>query len=726
MQNDPLKNPVQYLKFVGPKRAEAFAKAGINTVRDLLYYFPSRYLDRSTIISINRALKLTRDGYEGELTIIAKVTQTNHFGYGKKRIFKVTFEDDSGSIECIWFQGIKYVKDIFKEDKYFAISGKPVISKYGHLQIAHPDFDRIEDSESKEFINTGKIIPFYKKTKELREGKIGDLSLRKIINMAVEKYCNHVDETLPEYILKKEGLLNINDTIKNIHFPADQTKLDSAKQRMKFEESLFFQLLLELKRKSLKDKHTAQKFIIAKQTIKKLLNNLQFDLTDAQLRVLTDIRNDFESGKPMNRLLQGDVGSGKTIVALIAMLITSDNNYQSALMAPTEILAMQHYQNITNLLSEFDIQVVLITGSQPAKQRTLVQKIIKDNKNCIIIGTHALFEEKVTIPNLGLIVIDEQHRFGVVQRSRLIEKSVSPHILAMTATPIPRTLTMTLYGDLDVSIIDELPKYRQPVKTVVRFEKKLPAVFDFVKSKIADGYQSFLVYPLVEESDKINLGAAEVEFKKLSETYFQEVRIGLIHGKMKWKEKERIMHEFAQKKYDVLVSTTVIEVGIDIPEANIIIINNADRFGLSQLHQLRGRVGRGSKKAYCILITGKEYKQDQIEFDFNFEYMPPTQIERNKAIIKLNALVKYSSGFKLSEIDLKLRGPGEIFGIKQSGLPSFQFIDVVEDEKLIYKTKAVAHSIILDDPGMKNKKNFLLRSTLRKNYAQLIVLSNIA
>jgi len=723
---DNLSTSVQYLKSVGPKRAEAFAKIGINTIRDLLFYFPSRYLDRSTILNSIKVLQHVRNGYEGEVTIIGEVTGKDLIRYGKKQIFKVKMKDSTGTFECVWFQGIKYFKDVFNEGNHFAISSKPVLTKYGHLQFVHPDFDRLAEKESTDFMNTGKIIPFYCVPKDLRAANLGDFSLRKIIHQAVEYYSKDVHESLPEFIIKEKELLPLNNTIEKMHLPPDFNSLNEAKQRLKFEELFYFECLVALRKHLFKEKKNGNAYVVKSEPLKKLLNSLPFQLTKAQLKVLHEIREDLESEKPMNRLLQGDVGSGKTIVALISMLIVISNGYQAVLMAPTEILADQHYKRISDLVEKLGIEVAVLIGGQKKSEREKMLEDIKSGKAQLIIGTHALIEENVEFHKPGLIVIDEQHRFGVVQRSTLIVKGYQPDVLIMTATPIPRTLSMTLYGDLDVSLIDEMPINRKPVKTVLRGENKLMEVYQFIIDKSKEGYQTFLVYPLVEESDKLELKAAESYYNNLKDKYLKNLRVGLIHGRMKWQEKEKIMFDFADKKYDVLISTTVIEVGIDIPDANIIVINDAFRFGLSQLHQLRGRVGRSNKQAYCILITPNDLAVKTNRFNFNFEYLSSEQIERHKSIIRLNAMLKYNSGFDLAEVDFKLRGPGDIFGTKQSGMPELKYSNIVEDTTILVDAKETAFSIIEEDPLLSKEKNSIIKKTLRENFSHHIHLSNIA
>ena len=608
---------IQYLKSIGPKRAEAFEKIGISKIKDLIYYFPTRYLDRTNLINSAKVMQYVINGYEGEVTVISEVLDKEIIRYGKKQILKVQMRDSAGFFECVWFQGMKYFKNLFNTGEIYAISAKPVITRYGHLQFAHPDFDKLADKESKDFIHTGKIIPFYKLPKQLKAKHIGDLSLRKIINDAVNLYVNEALETLPESIIEKHNLLPLVKALKSVHFPENSEELKTALSRFKFEELFFLEILVAMRKQSFKSKLKGYSFHIHSEIIKNFLSELPFQLTGAQLKVLTDIKTDMKSIHPMNRLLQGDVGSGKTVVAVIAMLMAVSNGCQAALMAPTEILANQHYKNITRLLKNLNVRIGLVIGGQKKSERSVIEDKIKKGEIDIVVGTHALFEKDVQFNNLKLIVIDEQHRFGVIQRSRFIEKGVAPDVLVMSATPIPRTLTMSVYGDLDVSVIDELPGNRLPVKTLLRGEKKLPDIYKFINEKAEEGYQTFIVYPLVEESEKVELKAAETHYNELKSSYLKNLRVALIHGRMKWQEKDEIMREFAAKNFDVLISTTVIEVGIDIPDANILVINDAFQFGLAQLHQLRGRVGRSNKQAYCILIT-KDYLAKKINsFNFN-------------------------------------------------------------------------------------------------------------
>ena len=728
-----LNESIQYLKSVGPKRAEAFRKVGITTIKDLLFYFPTRHLDRTTTLNAAKAYGYLMNGFAGELTIIGKVVDKEKLNFHKKGLLKVQFRDATGFFECVWFQGIKYFESVFEAGNIFAVSGKPSLSKYGNLQFTHPDFDRISEEESNSFINTGKIIPFYRIPKELKTTNIGDLSLRRIINHAVESYADSIEETLPEEILRENNFLDLVDAVKNFHFPESREKLNSAIARFKFEELFYLELLVALRKHNYKNKLSGHSLQVKTNLVHDFLKLLPFELTKSQLKVLSEIRKDMEEPLPMNRLLQGDVGSGKTIVALIAMLIAVDNGFQAVLMAPTEILADQHAKNISRLMKklsevhkEKEIKVSLLIGGQ---KKSVKEKNLQDfelNETDIIIGTHALFESKVKFKNLGLVIVDEQHRFGVAQRASLMSKGVTPDVIVMSATPIPRTLSMTVYGDLDVSVIDEMPKNRKPIKTLLRGESKLPEIYKFIIDKRKDGYQSFIVYPLVEDSEKLELKAAQTFYNELKETYFKNINVGLIHGRMSWQEKEEVMLLFFAKKFDVLIATTVIEVGIDIPDANIILINDAHRFGLSQLHQLRGRVGRSDKAAYCILVTKDEFAAKQENFQLDLEYLSPTQLEKYKSSVRMQSMVKYSDGFKIAEMDLKLRGPGDVFGTQQSGFPELKHANLVEDINVIQLAKEKAFELIEKDPHLQNEANQVIRKNLLEHYSGNLRYAKIA
>ncbi len=728
-----LNQSVQFLKSVGPKRAEAFKKIGIDTIKDLLFYFPTKHLDRTTTLTAAKAYGYLVNGFAGELTVIGKVVDKEKKRYGKKELMKVQFRDKTGFFECVWFQGVQYFYSVFNDGDIFAVSGKPVVSKYGNLQFTHPDFDRITEEESNSFLNTGKIIPFYRIPKELKAKNLGDLSLRRIINFAVENYADHLKENLPDDLIKEQGLVGVIDAVKNFHFPGSKEKLTESIARFKFEELFYLELLVALRKYNYKNKLTGLSLPVKSSLVSDFLKILPFELTKSQLKVLSEIRKDMESPFPMNRLLQGDVGSGKTIVALIAMLIAVDNGYQAVMMVPTEILADQHAKNISKLLKRLstvykdkEIKLSLLLGGQSKSAKSKRLEEIEMKEADIIIGTHALFEERVEFKNMGLVIVDEQHRFGVTQRARLQSKGITPDVIVMSATPIPRTLSMTVYGDLDVSTIDEMPKGRRKIKTLLRGESKLPDIYKFIIEKIKDHCQTFIVYPLVEESEKLELKAAETYYHELKETYFKEINVGLIHGRMAWREKEEIMLFFLAKKFDVLIATTVIEVGIDIPDANIILINDAHRFGLSQLHQLRGRVGRSEKQAYCVLVTKDEFAASNNKNQLELDYLSPALLEKYKSRVRLQSMVGYSDGFKIAEMDLKLRGPGNIFGTEQSGFPELKHANIVEDGEFIIKAKLAAFKLIEDDPHLTNTANKAIRKNLVEHYSDNFRYAKIA
>lgn len=725
MQSNSITDSIQFLPGVGPKRAESFQKIGITTIEQLLFYFPSKYLDRRTIIQSGQLLKLIINGYDGEVTVVAKVIDKESINYNRKQILKIKFEDETGTFDCVWFKGIKYFKNTFDINQYFAISGKPSLTRYGNIQFVHPDFDKFSQDESIDYLNTGKIIPYYSIPKQLKDKNIGDIGLRKIIRSAVSQYANLLHDTLPLNIINKNNLQPLNTAIKNIHFPDTFEALSQAQSRFKYEELFYIEILVALRKHSITKNLKGIPFKVNSNILKTFISSLPFELTDDQLKVLSEIKKDMTSPHPMNRLLQGDVGSGKTIVALISILISISNGYQSVLMAPTEILAQQHFITINKFLNNFNYSVELLIGGTRKKEKDRIKQGITEGKVNIIIGTHALIEEDVDFSKLGLVIIDEQHRFGVAHRGRLISKGISPDVLIMTATPIPRTLTMTLYGDLDLSLIKELPKNRMPIKTVLRGEKSLPGIYNFIIDKHKEGYQTYIVYPLVEESEKLDLKAAEVFYDKLSTVHLKGLKLGLLHGRMNWQEKETTMLKFKNKEFDVLISTTVIEVGIDVPDANIIIINDAERFGLSQLHQLRGRVGRSSTKAYCILVTKDDLADKVKTFNFNFDYLSKKQIEFHKSKIRLNAMVKYSSGFDLSEVDLKLRGPGDIFGKQQSGFPKLNFADLTSDQEILIGAKADAFNIIEQDPKLVNGDNNSIKHKLNIFYKENLMYATV-
>lgn len=720
--------PLQYIKGVGPKRAEAFAKEGILTSKDLLFNLPRAYIDRTSISSIMAlAVRLRQqDFFENnnrqlaislysEITIVGKVIQKKIHSYGKNRqMLKVTVTDFSNArADILFWNYIDYYDRHINYHDYLAISGRPQLER-NIITFHHPDIEHIEQDE--ETYLKGTILPVYKLTLSLKRAGIDLKLLREIINNIIEKELQNLDECLPYYILKKYNFPSIKDAIRMLHFPQNMEEIDIAKKRMKYEEILFFQILLALIQKKHKFKDKGIAFLNDSQNAKKLYKRLPFELTSDQKKAIREILDDFRSGIPMNRLLQGDVGSGKTIVAVLAMLYAIDNGSQIAFMAPTEILAEQHFHTLKNFLKDFDINIVQLIGGQRTKLRKdIIEKISSGEAN-IIVGTHALFQNEIQYNKLGFIVIDEQHRFGVAQRAELkslSEKSysiegISPHILIMSATPIPRTLSMTLYGDLDVSIIKEMPKGRKPIITKLVFESQIQQVYDFIKRVINKGQQAFIVYPLVEKSEKLQLKSATEHYELLKNEIFKEYKCGLLHGQMIWYEKEDIMRTFLNKGLDILVATTVVEVGIDIPNATVILIENAERFGLSQLHQLRGRVGRGTEQSYCILAT-KDHYQYHLKRDNAGE-------ERIAAIIRLKTMAETNDGFEIADVDLKLRGPGDIMGTRQSGLPNFKFIDLINDADIITSARKDAFAIIQQDPELKSQLNIMIRNKVIKDY----------
>ncbi len=684
---------VQYLTGVGQKRAEALQSAGVHVVRDLLYYFPRRYLDRSTVAPI-RQLKPNQIA-----TVIGKVAAKGiQKGKGKGRSrFVLQLTDKTGVITCVWFHQVQYWNKIFEIGDTLAVSGK--IGYFAGLQIVHPEYDRISDDTedvSSQFVNTGMIIPLYSSSEQLKRVGLDSRGFRRIIRPALEKYGHIMPEILPASLLERLKLPHLREALWQIHYPESQAKLHAARNRFKFEELFYLELVLAYR----KNQYGVQQDGIAFEEVgdrtRRLSEILPFELTDAQKRVLHEIRADMKRPKPMLRLLQGDVGSGKTIVSLITMLIAVENGYQAALMAPTEILAEQHYLSTHQPLEQMGINVRLLLGGQRAATRRESLQSIADGSCHIAIGTHALIQSNVEFNRLGLVVIDEQHRFGVLQRAALMEKGITPDVLVMTATPIPRTLSLTLYGDLDVSIIDQLPRGRKPIVTSWRYAEKRSQIYQFVKSHIKQGRQAYIVFPLVEESEKMDLQAATESYQRMSETDFRNCRIALLHGRMTSNEKESIMAAFKRGEIDILVSTTVIEVGVDVPNATIMVIEHAERFGLTQLHQLRGRVGRGDEQSYCILIAHRPVSDE--------------------GLVRLNTMAKTTDGFKISEVDLKLRGPGEFFGTRQSGMPELKIANPIDDFGILEKARQEAFALVKNDPQLLDPEHKAVHEHFKQHY----------
>jgi ATP-dependent DNA helicase RecG len=677
---------IQYVKGIGPKRAEAFRKVNITSVQDLLFYFPYRHLDRRNISPI-------RDLQIGEsCTVIGEVVN-KAIQRGRRRRLQVTIIDDTGFLTAVFFNQIHLFEKIFSIGAQVAFSGK--VTYYNGFQMVHPDFEFFNHGEGKG-VHTGSIIPLYSIPEPLRKKGVTTYSLRIVLKNALDQFGIFIKETLPGYVKNEFQLPDLKNVVRWMHFPETPEQLDMAKKRLKLEELFYFLLLMEIQKMRYSIPKTGIAFKKIDDVVKKVLQDLPFELTGAQRRVLREIYTDMSRDIPMHRLLQGDVGSGKTVVALIAMLIARANGYQSALMVPTEILADQHYANFRNLLLPFGIEPVLLKGSQRNSERKKMLEKLKSDTTAIVIGTHALIQETVDFVNLGLIVIDEQHRFGVLQRAQLVEKGKIPDLLVMTATPIPRTIGFLLYGDLDQSKIDELPPGRKPVKTVWRKWDRLPKIIDYIYEQGKEGKQTYIVLPLIEESEKLDVKAAIEMFEELQQTKLNEIGIGLLHGRMKPSQKDEIMQQFKQGKIKVLVSTTVIEVGVDVPAATMIVIVHAERFGLAQLHQLRGRVGRGQEQAYCVLLT-----ENQIS---------------DEAKKRMEIMCKTNDGFEIAEYDLQLRGMGELTGLKQHGIGEFKYFHPLHDARFIPHVKEVVRIIIKKDPHLRGSENQILRNQLLSTY----------
>jgi len=652
---------IQYVKGVGPKRAKLFKKLGIDTVKDLIFYFPRDYEDRSEIVKIEDLIVGEKQTFKAYIAGSAREVKTS-----RVVITKIPVKDGTGAVELVWYNQ-PYMKNNFKIGEEYIISGK-LQFKYGQLVVENPVLEKSEEDLN---LNTGRIVPVYGLTEGLTQN-----ILRKVIFNALSEYLDEVEEFFEEEFLREKGLMNLKEALLNIHFPKDEEKLARAKYRLKYQELFLLQLALFLVKKSVKEKRGIR---FRKVDIKPFVSNLPFKLTSAQMKVLKEIILDMASDKVMNRLIQGDVGSGKTIVAAFAMYIAAKNGYQVAMMAPTEILAKQHYKTLEEIFKGTDIRIGLLSGSLSPSGRKEVLKKIEKGEYDVVVGTHALIEEDVSFKNLGLCITDEQHRFGVRQRALLAQKGENPDVLVMTATPIPRTLALILYGDLDISIIDQLPPGRKRVKTYVIPSSMRKKAYEFAIKEVKKGRQVYVVCPLIEESDKIKAASAEIVYREIYKDAFKEARVGLLHGKMSDSDKERIMEAFVRGEIDILVSTTVIEVGVNVPNATVMIVENAERFGLAQLHQLRGRVGRSEFQSYCILIN----------------YSPSETAKK-----RLEVLARTSDGFKIAEEDLTIRGPGEFLGEKQHGLPEFKIANLFEDIDILKRVQKDVESLLEEDPKL--------------------------
>jgi ATP-dependent DNA helicase RecG len=685
---DIYKHDIKFLAGVGPKKAELLrTELGLCTPEDLLRYYPYKYVDRSRFYYLH---EITSE--MPYIQVKGQIIQFEKIGEGRNQRLTAIFTDGKSTIELIWFKGIKYITENFKPRIDYVIFGKPT-SFNGKYNIAHPEIELASKTPPAEQLG---LQPFYNTTEKMKNSYLNSKALQKIIFPIVQLIKPGISETLPAYLLKKLGLMNLTDSLVNVHFPKNADLLKKARQRLKFEELFYIQLSILRQTKWREMNTLGFKFPIIGHFFNTFFTNyLPFELTGAQKRVLKEIRIDLGSGKQMNRLLQGDVGSGKTLVALMTMLMAIDNGYQACIMAPTEILANQHYDTIREFINDLGVNTALLTGSTKNKERISIHDQLKSGELHILIGTHALLEDVVQFSNLGLVVIDEQHRFGVEQRSRLWKKNTTPpHILVMTATPIPRTLAMTLYGDLSVSAIDELPPGRKPIETYHYFENKRQALNGFITRQIESGRQVYIVYPLIQESEKIDLKNVEDGYANARET-FPNYKISMVHGKLKPADKEFQMQQFVNGETQIMVATTVIEVGVNVPNASVMIIENADRFGLSQLHQLRGRVGRGAEQSYCILIT-----------DFKLG---------NDTRKRMEIMVRTNDGFEISEADLQLRGPGDMEGTQQSGMPfELKIANLAQDGKMLEIARNEAMEILDVDPELNKIENRVMDSQLAK------------
>ena len=680
MKDNYLLNPIEYLKGVGQNRAILLkSELKIFTIGDLLNFYPYRYIDRTKFYKISEL-----ENTKSYVQIVGKFTDFKYSSGSRNSRLIGVFSDNNDQIDIVWFKGQKWIEKTIDTNKHYVIYGK--LNFYNNnFSIAHPEIEIFDDYKRK---NQTNLIPVYSSSEKLSKRGINNKLFRELVTNVFKSFKNDLKENLNREINEKHNLVSKFQALTNIHFPKNQSLLRKAQFRLKYEEFFFLQLQFFYKNSENKNKFKGFLFPKVGVFFNKFFNeNLKFELTNAQKRVVKQIRKDFSNNTQMNRLLQGDVGSGKTIVALLSALIAIDNGFQACLVAPTEILAQQHFSSISEALKNLSLQVKILTGSSKNKDRLIMFEELKKGTVNILIGTHAVFEDKVVFKNLGLAIIDEQHRFGVAQRSKLWKKNlIPPHVLVMTATPIPRTLAMSVYGDLDISVIDELPPGRIPVKTVKRTDKNRLEVFKFIKEEINKGRQVYIVYPLIEESKNMDYKDLMDGFESISRDFpIKNYQISILHGRMKDQEKDFEMKRFKEGKTQIMVSTTVIEVGVNIPNASVMIIESAERFGLSQLHQLRGRVGRGSEKSYCILMT-----KDKIS---------------NEAKKRIDVMTKTNDGFKIAEVDMELRGPGNLLGTQQSGILNFRIADIIKDKDILELSRNDAKEIIDKDPQLKNEEN---------------------
>ncbi|MCU0454735.1 MAG: ATP-dependent DNA helicase RecG [Bacteroidales bacterium] len=700
--HDFLETSITYLPGVGPKRAELInSELGIYTYRDLLWHFPYKYIDRTKFYRISEL-----DPDLPNVQIKGKIAGYSTEGRGTGKRLVADFRDESGSVKLVWFRGVRWITQTYTPGTEYIVFGKPGIFN-GMINIIHPEIESAGKAAER---LVSALQAQYSTTEKLKDHFLGSKAIGRLMGTLIKQMTFRIPESLPPWMLAKYKLTDLNEALRNIHFPSVPEEIEKARYRLKFEELFYIQLNLLRFRNNRIRKYKGFVFSTVGEKFNTFyFNNLPFELTTAQKKVMKEIRKDLGSGRQMNRLLQGDVGSGKTLVALMSMLIAIDNGYQACIMAPTEILAAQHFETITKMLKGMDMKVHLLTGSSRKSLRKEIEESLLDRSLNILIGTHALIEENVRFDNLGLVVIDEQHRFGVEQRAKLWQKSLNPpHVLVMTATPIPRTLAMTLYGDLDVSVIDELPPGRIPVRTMHYPESQRNKVFGFLRSQIAGGRQVYIVYPLIKESEKMDYKDLEDGWDTISRVFPPpEYCISVVHGRMTPAVKEASMNLFREGKAHILIATTVIEVGVDIPNASVMVIESAERFGLSQLHQLRGRVGRGAEQSYCILMTSGKLSKE--------------------AAARIEVMVKTNDGFEIAETDLQLRGPGDIEGTQQSGIPfDLKISSLSRDGQVIEYVRNIAGEILENDPLLEKNENSILAAEMKRLFSKKQSWSNIS
>ncbi len=682
------------LENLNQKRLKALQSSGIHHPSDLLYFFPRRYIDRSNIKPIGYLLMSSEP-----VTVVGKVIKTDVTGYGAKKRLEVIIQDQTASLKAVYFKGWKYFINQFKPGAVVALYG--TAKQYGrYLSMAHPEIEQLAAPEEVDQLD--KLIPIYPSNKHFSKAYISNKIIMGWVDQLLSAYS--VSDFLPDDLLQKHAFPTRETGLRSIHKPVNRKQIRIALERFKYEELFLFELSMAKIKQERFQRAKGRKMKAGDLTKQFFNNHLPFKLTDGQSSALAEIRNDLAGESQMNRLIQGDVGAGKTIVAIGAMLMAIDSGYQAAMMAPTEILAEQHYFTIKDFLEETGIRFRLLTGGQSTSLRRDILSDIEGGNCQLVIGTHAIFQEKVKFHNLGLVVIDEQHRFGVKQRNEILLKGENPHLLVMSATPIPRSLAMTIYSDLDISIIAGLPAGRKPIKTAVRTDKDRKSVYEFIEKSVQQGDQVYVIFPLIEESEAMDLKDATMGFEKLKQR-FPDISIDLLHGRMSSEEKEKIMSRFSNGDTGILVSTTVIEVGVDVPNATIMMIEHAERFGLSQLHQLRGRIGRGSKQSYCILMPGSAISKD--------------------GRYRLRKLVETTDGFEIAEADLKLRGPGDFLGTKQSGLPDFRFADIVEDRLLLEQAKNDSWSLIRNDPELTQTEHQPLKKVFEPYFKEKLELFGV-